>query len=51
MEYFRSYSIRINKPIYDTVITTAASSWTSRNLLDSESCKQFDLINHHASAN
>lgn len=35
-----------HKHIYDTVITMATSAKTSKNLVDSESCKHFDLINH-----
>ena len=32
--------------ICDTVITMATSASTIENLVDSESCKHFDLINH-----
>lgn len=32
--------------INDSLITMATSAKTIKNLVDSESCKHFDLINH-----
>lgn len=49
MTFFFFQKIITDQPINlicDTVITMATSVRTIENLVDSESCKHFDLINH-----